>query len=90
VRRLPLLAGIGMGFALFRELVRRRRARSAAPEATDPRALELRRKLDDARAAEPSAAPAAAAPTDLDARRQDVHDRGRAALDRMRGHDDPT
>ncbi len=83
-----------MGLAWF---FRRLRGRSAAEPAADP-AEELRRTLDENRAAapqaepEPSAAaavepePAPSAPEQpLDERRRAVHERGQAAIDRMRG-----
>jgi len=67
-------------------LVRRLRRRRAVEEGPDP-ADELRRKLDESRAAEdePSEAPPeeAAPAEDLDERRRQAHDRGRSALDQM-------
>jgi hypothetical protein len=66
-----------------------RRLRRSVPEtAVDP-ADELRRTLDASRTAEPPSAepperPEVEAP-DLDQRRRAVHDRGRSAIDEMRG-----
>jgi hypothetical protein len=66
-----------------------RRLRRSAPEpALDP-ADELRRTLDASRTAEPPPAepaePTEAEAPDLDERRRAVHERGRAAIDEMRG-----
>lgn len=72
-----LVLGALIGFILSR-----RRSRPPAGEApvdaADP-AEELRRKLDEAR--ERETPPRA---DDVDARRGEVHDRGRSALDEMR------
>ena len=78
-----LVGGFGLGAYL-----RRRRGHGALP-AYSP-AAELRAKLDESRSPEPEApapvpeAEADAAPTlesDLDARRREVHDRARGAID---------
>ena len=71
-----------MGFAWFF----RRRKKTAEP-AADP-AEELKRKLEESRAAEPE--PEAAPPVEqperpLDERRDDVHRKARESIDRMRG-----
>jgi hypothetical protein len=64
-------------------IVRRLRRRPPEP-AVDP-AEELRRKLDESRTSEQSAAePAGPDAAGLDERRRAVHDRGRAAIDEMR------
>ena len=70
------------GFALF-GFLRRRREQSTTQ--ADPRADELRRKLDEARV-EPVVTPAepAPAPEDPESRRRAVHEAGREAVDRMR------
>jgi hypothetical protein len=83
MRRLLAWVACGAGALLF--LRRLRRPRPAAARGADP-AEELRRKLDAARAvpAEPRPAPEPEAPG-LDERRRGVHERGRAAIDRMRG-----
>jgi hypothetical protein len=90
MRRLLAWIACGAGALFFfrRRLLRRK------PEAagSDP-AEELRRKLDETRAEEPATPPAAdeAEPAaGLDERRSDVHERGRAAIDRMRGDSSPT
>jgi sugar phosphate isomerase/epimerase len=67
------------GLAVFGFLRRRREQSSQA----DPRADELRRKLDDSRV-EPTIAPAEPAPEHPDSRRRAVHEAGREAVDRMR------
>jgi len=68
-----------MGFAwLFR---RRKKKEPAA----DP-AEELKRKLEESRAAEPEPAPPVEQPErPLDQRRDEVHRRARESIDRMRG-----
>jgi hypothetical protein len=69
--------------------------RGSPPEPTADPAEELRRRLDESRAdeqapAEPPAAEPEAPAAGLDERRRAVHDRGRAAIDAMRGRpDDP-
>jgi hypothetical protein len=78
--------------ALFGFLRRRKQAEPAA----DPRADELRRRLDESRAiveerdefeaAETPVDQADHAPEDPDARRRAVHEAGRAAAERMREH----
>jgi hypothetical protein len=74
MRRLAWVAGL---LGLVAWLLRRRRGAHEA--VADPRAAELRRKLDEAREAEPTIE------DDLAVRRQHVHEQGRAALDEMRG-----
>jgi hypothetical protein len=69
-----------------------RRLRRSVPEpAADP-AEELRRKLEDTRTDEQppaeSAEPTEVEAPGLDARRRAMHDRGRAAIDEMRGRGD--
>jgi len=79
-RRLFVLAGLAALAAYF--FRRRVPAPSPAP-AVDP-ADELRRKLDDARASELVDDDGGDSPVaDLDARRRDVHERARAAVDEM-------
>jgi hypothetical protein len=78
------VGGLGFGALLRR---RRRTAPAAVPADTDSLAEELRSKLAQSRAAadEPAVEePAAPEPSDLDARRRDVHDRARQALDELR------
>jgi hypothetical protein len=76
--RIALLIGLAGLLALVRK---RRPRRFALPPAADP-AAELRRKLDETREETPAADPEPA-PVDLDARRREVHDAGRAAVDEM-------
>jgi cation diffusion facilitator CzcD-associated flavoprotein CzcO len=86
--------GLG-GLVVVRAL--RRRFRRKPPEAradADPRAEELRRKLDESRAvvddreefesAETPVDAAESLPDDLDERRRQVHERARARADQMR------
>ena len=88
--RRPLAWLLG-GFALF-GFIRRRREPAAAP---DPRADELKRKLEESRAlvderdafegAELTVDRAEPAPEDPESRRRAVHEAGRATVGRMRG-----
>jgi hypothetical protein len=88
--RKPLAWLLG-GFALF-GFLRRRRAQDVA--VSDPRADELRRKLEESRSiveerdefegAEPTVDRAEPAPEDPESRRRAVHDSGRATVERMR------
>jgi len=74
-----LTGGLGVaGLVLYRKL---RRAR--APEPGVELAEELRQKLDEARARE-EPEPAPALTDDLETRRREVHERGRAAVEEMR------
>ena len=81
------LAGLLAAFFL------RRRSSAPGPEQQDP-AAELRRKLAAVREAEPASTPEPvveepAAPADADARRREVHEQARAAIDEMQGPPDP-
>lgn len=82
-----LLALLG-SLALFRALLRRRRA-EPPPELPDPRADDLRRKLDESRTlvGEQEDLSSGETPVDADERRRDVHERGRSAIDEMRRGD---
>ena len=81
-RRLFVLAGLASLAAYFF----RRRVPAAAPAVMPDPADELRRKLDEARAADLVDEPGGESPvTDLEARRREVHDRARAAVDEMQG-----
>jgi hypothetical protein len=82
VRRLfTWIAGAAGGLAAYRAVNRRKAAPEPVTAEVDP-AQELRAKLAEARAEpEPEAE---AAPGDLDARRRDVHEQARAAIDEMR------
>jgi hypothetical protein len=79
LRRLVLLTGIAALAAWF---FRWRRGPEPVSELSADPAEELRRKLDETRAtSEP--APSVDVSGDLDARRREVHDRARAAVDEM-------
>ncbi len=80
MRRLAAGLGLGMGLAwLFRRL---RPSAQAVARRDDP-AEELRRKLAESRTPETAPEPEPEPP--LDERRRTVHERGRAAIDEMRG-----
>jgi hypothetical protein len=83
MRRLLALLG---GLALVRAWLARRRFREA-PAGIDPRADELRRRLDESRAIveAPEDFTSGETPVDAEERRRDVHERGRSAIDEMRG-----
>jgi hypothetical protein len=89
------------GWALVRLLARRRDTTQPARPDADTRAEELRRKLAESRAAlvdererfeagETTIDAAEPAPGGPDARRRQVHDEGRAAVERMRGSTPPS
>ena len=88
--RTAWLAGAaGAAVAVYRKL---RPASAAAPVATDdPRAEELRRKLEESRTVADEQHEEAASPetpvdeADVESRRAAVHERARAATDEMRG-----
>ena len=94
-RLLAWISGALGGLALYRLLTRRRPAEAERAPVADERAEELRRKLDESRAlveerdefeggeltvdrAEPGP------PNAPDERRREVHERARAAAERMR------
>jgi len=86
MRRLLALLGV---FALAWAWLKHR-GKPEAPAEIDPRADELRRRLDESRALaeeEPAADDftSGETPVDADDRRRDVHARGREAIDEMRG-----
>jgi hypothetical protein len=84
VRRLfTWAAGAAGGLAAYRAATRRKPAPGAVPAEVDP-AQELRAKLAEARSEPEPVAAEPAAPDDPDARRRDVHEQARAALDEMR------
>jgi hypothetical protein len=81
-----LAAGFGLAAAAAARFLRRKRT-----EAPDTRAHELRERIAESRAVvderesfEEAETPVDAAP-DPEARRREVHERGREAIDRMRG-----
>ena len=87
-----LLAGLGIAAALRSRLLRRPATSTPFPEPEfDPRADELRQRIAEARDVVDERETFEEAETRIDdapdpeSRRRDVHDRGRAALDRMRG-----
>jgi hypothetical protein len=85
VRRLfTWLAGAAGGVAAYRAIARRKLPPEPVAGDVDP-AQELRAKLAEARS-EPEPAPEAKPepPDTPDARRRDVHEQARAALDEMR------
>ena len=88
MRRLLALLG---GIALLRAWLARGRTHDA-PAAPDPRADELRRRLDESRALAEEEPPedftSGETPVDAEGRRRDVHARGRSAIDEMRGDAD--
>jgi hypothetical protein len=92
--RLAWIAGAaGVGALAAYRALRRRPAEPIVDAGPDPRAEELRRKLDESRplveereefeSAETRVDEAEPAPA-LDERRRSVHERGRAAADEMR------
>ena len=71
-----LLGGLGL-----RTLLRRRSPATLGPSPAD----DLRAKLDETRAGEPSAAPGPEPEPEAGDRRADVHARARAAMDELKG-----
>ena len=94
-RLIAWVAGAAGGLAAYRAVkVRRPGPRPAPAPGADARAEELKARLQEAREAvdEPpadGADPLDAAPLDPGARRAQVHEQGRAALDEMRGEQRP-
>jgi hypothetical protein len=94
-RRLAFLGGIAVAVAALWRTIRRRPAGWVDVEPVDPRAEELRRRLEEARpvveereefeAAETTVDAVDAVPEDPEARRRAVHAEGRSAAERMRG-----
>jgi hypothetical protein len=95
VRRLgAFLVAAAAGFGLVRVLTRRRAPAPAVQMPADPRAAELRRRLEESRglageredfeSGETTVDAADAAPSDPDERRRAVHEQGREAVERMR------
>lgn len=93
--RVRLVAGLlAVAGAAYGALRRFRPTEQAAPEELDPRALELRRRIDESRtileerdefeSAETPVDRATAPGGDLDERRRRVHELGREAADEMR------
>jgi hypothetical protein len=96
-RRLAFLGGIAVAVAALWRIIRRRPPGWVEPEPVDPRADELRRRLEESRpvvdereefeAAETTVDAVEAIPEDPEARSRAVHAEGRSAVDQMR---DPT
>jgi hypothetical protein len=92
--RLAWLAGLGAVIALAARALRGRRRASPGAVGDDPRAHELRRRLDESRSLvderddfEEREVPVDRVDTgaaDVDERRRSVHEEGRAAVDEMR------
>jgi hypothetical protein len=85
------LGALGVAGAAVVRALRRKPAPAPAP---DPRAEELRQKLEESRAVvdereEFESAETPVDEADVDDRRRAVHDRGRAAAEQMRGDDSP-
>jgi len=83
------LGALGVAGAAVVRALRRKPAPAPAP---DPRAEELRQKLEESRAVvdereEFESAETPVDEADVDDRRRAVHDRGRAAAEQMRGDD---
>jgi hypothetical protein len=84
-RFLTWLGGLLGGLAFYRALARRRALPPAPATGPDPRAEELRERLEAAARREPEPEPAApVAGADPAARRRAVHEDARAALDELR------
>jgi hypothetical protein len=94
-RRLAFLGGIAVAVAALWRTIRRRPEGWVEVEPVDPRAEELRRRLEEARpvveereefeAAETTVDAVDAVPEDPEARRRAVHAEGRSAVEQMRG-----
>ncbi|HEV3478127.1 MAG TPA: hypothetical protein VG144_01610 [Gaiellaceae bacterium] len=94
-RRLAFLGGIAVAVAALWRTIRRRPAGWVDVEPVDPRAEELRQRLEEARpvvderdefeAAETTVDAVDAVPDDPEARRRAVHAEGRSVVERMRG-----
>jgi hypothetical protein len=96
-RRLAFLGGIAVAVAALWRAIRRRPPGWVEMEPVDPRAEELRRRLEESRsvveereefeAAETTVDTVEDVPEDPEARRRAVHAEGRSAVDRMKGDD---
>ena len=85
-----LLAGFGLAAAIAARLRTRPTPQRPSEPAPDPRADELRQRIAESREVlderdEFEAAETPVDEADPEARRRDIHQRGRAAVDRMRG-----
>lgn len=97
-RRLAFLTGgLAVSLAALWRMIRRRPPGWVELEPVDPRAEQLRRRLEESRpvveereefeAAETTVDSVEAVPEDPEARRRAVHAEGRSTVDRMRGDD---
>jgi hypothetical protein len=77
-----------LGLAAFASYFLRRRVPAPPPAAEVDPSEDLRRKLEESRVGEQEPADADSPVADLDARRREVHARGRAAVDEMHGSTD--
>jgi hypothetical protein len=94
-RRLAFLGGIAVAVAALWRTIRRRPPGWVEIEPVDPRAEELRRRLEESRpvvedreefeAAETTVDAVETTPEDPDARRRAVHAEGRSTVDEMKG-----
>lgn len=97
-RRVAFVGGIAVALAALWKTIRRRPAGWVEPTPVDPRAEELRRRLEESRdvveereefeAAETTVDAVDQVPDDPEARRHAVHSEGRATVDRMKGGGD--
>ncbi len=83
MRKLVTWAVVTLGIAAVVRRLRRRNAAAAKELTADP-AAELRRKIDETRAAETAIESPAPVEATVDDRRAEVHHHGRATLDEMR------
>jgi hypothetical protein len=94
-RRLAFLGGIAVAVAALWRTIRRRPAGWVEIEPVDPRAEELRERLEESRpvvdereefeAAETTIDEVEATPEDPEARRRAVHAEGRSTVEEMKG-----
>jgi hypothetical protein len=94
-RRLAFLGGIAVAVAAVWRTIRRRPAGWVEIEPVDPRAEELRQRLEESRpviddreefeAAETTVDAVEATPEDPEARRRAVHAEGRSIVEEMKG-----
>ena len=92
-RLAALAGGVAVAAAGLLKLLRRRASFPVESSPGDPRADELRRKLAESRSVvgeqdefETAETPIdTVEPVDVDERRRSLHERGRAAVDEMRG-----
>lgn len=103
-RKLGIAAFLALIGVVTLRFLRGRRPEATGEPASDPRAEELRRTLEEARRAAPTAVapappdgpvappveePAPSAPVDVDAERRRVHEQARRAVEEMQADGDP-